>query len=295
MPNFSLNLLSMLLIIQTPILLAALASHAASRSGYFNVAIEGIMVLGAFFGVLFSHYLQNAFLALCLCLIVGVLQGILLYYLDRTLQINSILVGIAYNLFAIGLSSTLLGLIGDRGISTSLEPVSFERYSIMIFESEIYFNFPVILSLVVIVIIYIFNNKTIIGNQIRAVGKSTEFSMLSGLNINKYKAISILISASLASMAGASLTLGYLPWFSRGMVAGRGFIGLAIDAMGGGSVILTSFMAFIISNVFTLTSHQSLFSIKPELLEIIPYIVVFIIIIGINQFKRIKNKMYYKK
>ena len=119
--------------------------------------------------------------------------------------------------------------------------------------------------------------------------------MLSGLNINKYKAISILISASLASMAGASLTLGYLPWFSRGMVAGRGFIGLAIDAMGGGSVILTSFMAFIISNVFTLTSHQSLFSIKPELLEIIPYIVVFIIIIGINQFKRIKNKMYYKK
>ena len=295
MPNFSLNLLSMLLIIQTPILLAALASHAASKSGYFNVAIEGIMVLGAFFGVLFSHYLQNAFLALCLCLIVGVLQGILLYYLDRTLQINSILVGIAYNLFAIGLSSTLLGLIGDRGISTSLEPVSFERYSIMIFESEIYFNFPVILSLVVIVIIYIFNNKTIIGNQIRAVGKSTEFSMLSGLNINKYKAISILISASLASMAGASLTLGYLPWFSRGMVAGRGFIGLAIDAMGGGSVILTSFMAFIISNVFTLTSHQSLFSIKPELLEIIPYIVVFIIIIGINQFKRIKNKMYYKK
>lgn len=289
MQNLSLNLLSMLLIIQTPILLAALASHIASRSGYFNVAIEGIMTLGAFFGVLLSHYLQNAYLAIVLCILLGIVQGILLYYLDRVLNINSILVGIAYNLFAIGLSSTLLGLVGDRGISTSLVPVSFSKHTLYIFGTEIYYNFPVILSLVVILIIYLLNNKTVIGIRMLAVGKNTEFSEISGLNINKYKAISILISAGLASLAGASLTLGYLPWFSRGMVAGRGFVGLAIDAMGSGSVVLTSIMAFIISNVFTITTHQSLFNVKAELLEMIPYIVVFVIIIIINQFNRIKR------
>lgn len=294
MTRINLGLLSTLLIIQTPILFAALSANVASRSGYFNVGIEGLMTISAFFAVVFSHFFQNAILAFILTMVLGLVQGLILYFVDNKLKVNSILSGIAYNLIAMGLTSILLNLLGDRGISTSLQTIPFARHSVSIMGKEIYYNISSILGILSIFIIYIFNEKTVLGIRIFSVGKSVEFSKISGLDINKYRLISLLISSVLASMAGASLTLGYLPWFSRDMVAGRGFIGLAIDVMSSGSALLSGFFAVVLSFMFTLSNHQSLFNLKPELLELIPYVSVFIIIILRIQLVRIKRKKYDK-
>lgn len=292
MTGINLGLLSTLLIIQTPILFAALSANVASRSGYFNVGIEGMMTISAFSAVVFSHFLQNAMLAFILTMGVGILQGLILYFVDNKLKVNSILAGIAYNLIAMGLTSILLNVLGDRGISTSLRTVPFARHSVSILGKDIYYNISSLLGILFIFILHIFNEKTVMGIRIFSVGKSTEFSKISGLNINKYRLISLLFSSVLAAMAGASLTLGYLPWFSRDMVAGRGFIGLAIDVMSSGSALLSGFFSVILSFMFTLSNHQSLFNVKPEILELTPYVAVFIIIILRIQLVRLKRKKY---
>lgn len=294
MTGINLGLLSTLLIIQTPILFAALSANAASRSGYFNVGIEGLMTISAFSAVVFSHFFQNAMLAFIFTMGVGLVQGMILYFVDSKLKVNSILAGIAYNLIAMGLTSILLNVFGDRGISTSLQTIPFARHSINIFGKEIYYNISSILGLLFIFIIYIFNEKTVTGIRIFSVGKNEEFSKISGLKTSRYRLISLLLSSVLASMAGASLTLGYLPWFSRDMVAGRGFIGLAIDVMSSGSALLSGFFSIVLSFMFTLSNHQSLFNVKPEMLELIPYVSVFIIIILRTQLVRIKRKKYSK-
>ncbi|MDO5717769.1 MAG: ABC transporter permease [Tissierellia bacterium] len=260
------------MILQTPIIFAALSSNISSKAGYFNIGIEGIMTLSAFFAAYFSHYFQNPYIALFIVILIAILQAYILAFLKCKWGLNSILSGIAYNFFAFGLSSTLLYLTGNKGISTSFKTFKIPDWNFGILK----INPMVLLAIISIFLIYLLNEKTVLGIRIKSVGYDEEFVKISGMDPDIYIYYALTISSIMAAIGGAFMSLVYIPWFSRDMIAGRGFIGLAADAIGGGSALRAGLVSILFGIIFGLSNLQPEISIKPEIFQMLPYLSVMV-------------------
>ena len=109
----------------TPILFAALASSIASKAGITNMALEGIMLFSALFGVIFSSLTQSAWLGMLITMVLGGLIGLALAFFVLNLKTDEILAAIAINLTATGGTVLLMvAFSGDRGVSSSIRSVS---------------------------------------------------------------------------------------------------------------------------------------------------------------------------
>lgn len=298
---FSADFLFIVLRVTTPILFATLAVTVATRSGLFNIAIEGIMLVAALVGVIFSAKFQNPWLGLLFAILAGGLIGALLGFMVLRLKTDAILAGVALNLMATGGTIFLLYLVsGDRGASSSLKSIPLPNITIPFLEKIPFLgtvlsrhNILTYLAFLSVIIVYILLYKTPLGLKIRAVGENPNAAESVGINVNKIQYIATVISGVLAALGGAFLSMGYLSWFTSGMTAGRGFIGLAADAMGGSTPIgglivsLVFGIADAMANVF-----QTGVNVPYELVQMIPYIttIVGLAIYSYNK-KRKREKM----
>lgn len=278
---FSADFLFEVLRVTTPILFATLAVTVASRSGLFNIAIEGIMLVTALVGVIFSAKFQNPWVGLLFALFAGGLVGALLGFMVLKLKTDAILAGIALNLMASGGTIFFLYLVsGDRGASSSLKSIPLPNITIPFIESIPFLGTVLskhhvltYLAFLSVLFVYILLYKTPLGFKIRAVGENPNAAESVGINVNKIQYIAVVLSGVLAAFGGAFLSMGYLSWFTSGMTAGRGYIGLAADAMGGstpiGSLIVSLVfgIADAMANVF-----QTGINVPYELVQMIPYI-----------------------
>ncbi len=286
--------------VTTPILFATLAATVASRSGIFNIALEGIMLIAALVGVIFSAYFSSAWLGLLFALISGGLVGLFLGFLVLKLKTDAILAGIAINLMAAGGTIFLLYIIsGDRGVSSSIKSLVLPKFPLPVIK-----NIPIIgtilsmqniltyVVLLSVIVIHILLYKTPLGLKIRAVGENPNAAESVGINVHKIQYIAVTISGILAAFGGAFLSMGYLSMFSNGMTAGRGFIGLAADAMGGSTPI----GALLVSLLFGIADSmgnviQTGIKIPYEIVQMLPYITT---IVGLAIFSYSKKKQIEK-
>lgn len=295
---FSADFLFVVLRVTTPILFATLAVTVASRSGVFNIAIEGIMLLAALVGVIFSAKLQNAWLGLLFALLAGCLIGLLLAFLVLKLKTDATLAGIAINLMSSGGTIFLLYLVsGDRGVSSSLNSISLPNIHLPIIESIPFVgrvmsghNILTYLVFLAVIFVHVLLYKTPLGLKIRAVGENPHAAESVGIKVHRIQYIALGLSGTLAAFGGAFLSMGYLSWFTNGMTAGRGYIGLAANAMGGSTPIgglivsLVFGIADAIANVF-----QTGVGIPYELVQMIPYITT-IVGLAIYSYRRMKRR-----
>jgi len=281
----------------TPILFAALASAVASKSGITNMALEGIMLFSALFGVLFSAAFQSAWLGLLATMVLGGFIGFFLAFFVLKLKTDEILAAIAINLIANGATILmLLTVSGDRGVSSSVNSIAIARVAIPIIENIPFFgkvlsnqNILTYISLIMVVVVHIFLNKTPLGLRIRAVGENKDAAESVGISSKKVQYISLIISGVLASMGGFFLSGGYMTNFTTGMSAGRGFIALAAATMGGN----TSIGAFLVSLLFgaaqALANILQLGSWPYELIQMLPYVTT-LIGLGIYSYLKMKKR-----
>lgn len=293
---FSADFLFVVLRVTTPILFATLAVTVAARSGIFNIAIEGIMLLTALIGVIFSAKFQNPWIGLMFALLVGGSIGISLGFMVLRLKTNAILAGVALNLMASGGTIFLLYLVsGDRGVSSSLKSLPLPNISIPFIE-----NIPFIGTVLsrhnvltygvflAVIFVHILLYKTPLGLKIRSVGENPHAAESVGINVHKIQYIALALSGILAAFGGAFLSMGYLSWFTNGMTAGRGYIGLAANAMGGstpigGLIVSLAFgIADALANVF-----QTGINVPHELIQMIPYLTT---IIGLSIYSYSRKK-----
>ncbi len=295
---FSADFLFVVLRVTTPILFATLAVTIAAKSGVFNIAIEGIMLIAALVGVIFSAKFQSAWIGLFFAIAVGILVGLLLGFMVLKLKTDPILAGVALNLMATGGTIFLLYLVsGDRGVSSSLASVSLPSVRLPIIESIPFLgtvlsrhNILTYVVFIAVIFIHILLYKTPLGLKIRSVGENPNAAESVGINVHKVQYIALGLSGMLAAMGGAFLSMGYLSWFTNGMTAGRGYIGLAADAMAGSTPIgglivsLVFGIADAMANVF-----QTGIKIPYELVQMIPYMTT-IIGLAIYSYRKMKQK-----
>jgi len=296
---FSTSFAYSVLRVTTPILFASLAALISDKAGVINIGLEGIMLTAALTGVVVSAFTQSALLGVILAVIAGMMLSLLLAYFSLNLDSDIILTGIALNLLASGGTVFLLYLIAhDKGISISLKSMVAPEITIPILNSipvlgEILsgHNILTYLSLICVILVYIFLYKTHLGLRIRAVGENPNAADSVGISVKKIQYLALTLSGALAGLGGAYMSMGYVSWFSRDMTAGRGFIALAAEAMGRGTPVGTFISSLIFGIADALSNVMQSLRVPAEFVQMIPYFttILGLVIYSIQQSNKIKK------
>ena len=290
--------------VTTPILFAALAALITEKAGVLHIAFEGIMLFAALMGVIGSAYTKSALMGVLVGIAGGLVIVCILAYFNLKLKADMVLTGIALNTLVSGGTIFLMYMLaGDKGISTGLNSLQVPKIQIPIIK-----DIPVIggifsghniltyVAFLSVAVVYIFIYKTPLGLRIRAVGENPDAASSVGTNVVKVKFIALLISGVLASLGGIYMSMGYLPWFSRDMVAGRGFIGIAAQNLGGASPIPTMIAAMVFGVADAMSNILQSLRLPAELIQLMPYAVTLLGLIAYAESKRIRKtrKIVYK-
>lgn len=286
----------------TPLLFAAMSALIAARAGITNMAIEGIMTMGSLVAVVASWYFQNAWLGLLASILLGISMALFLAYFKLKMEADEILVAIALNLFATGASVFILYLLtGDKSNSAALRSLTLPAISFKFLESIPFIgqvlngqNILVYFAFASVFILNYFLFKTPLGLRIRSVGGNEHAAESVGVYVHKTKYIALGISGMLAGFGGAFMSLGYMSLFTRGMVAGRGFIAIAAANVGGRAPIATMFASILFGFFDNLGNNLQRFALVNEFVFMIPYVAT-IVMFAISSYRRTTEKKRLNK
>jgi simple sugar transport system permease protein len=230
----------------TPLVFAAIGGLYCERSGVINVALEGMLLMGAFFGIwgaIWAHTWAGG-AAWVIGLITAALAGMALAAIHAVwsihLKVDQIISGTALNFLALGVTGYLfVQHYGDSGTPGNVPDYGIPDIHIG-FISGIPFIGPIFgqlnlmiwLSFVLLVGTWIFVFRTPYGLRLRSVGEHPRAADTVGISVYKVRYIAVIASGAIAAMGGAYLSLGFVHSFNEGMTNGIGFIGLAALVFG---------------------------------------------------------------
>jgi len=265
--------------VTTPILFASMGAVVANLAGTPNIALEGIMLITAFIGMYVSFISTSAWIGLIAAVGAGMLAAGILAFFTLYYRTNVILGGIAINSLASGGTIFFLYLVAsDKGTSISLASKVLPQINIPLIQ-----DIPVLgriisghnlltyLSILSVAVVYYTIKRTPLGLRMRAVGEKQEAAESVGINVIKTKAIAIIISGALAGFGGAFMSMGYVSWFSRDMVSGRGWIAIAAEAMGRTTALGTAVTSLLFGTADAFANSVSVLGWPADLVNTIPY------------------------
>lgn len=281
----------------TPILFATLAAAIAAKSGIINMALEGMMLFAALFGVIFSSITQSWAGGLLITMALGGLLGLILAFFVLNLKTDEILAAIAINLVATGGTVLLmLAFSGDRGTSISIQSVPAPKLDIPFLQDVPVLgsllcghNVMTYLALIAVVVVHIFLYKTPLGLKIPAVGENKNAAESVGISSRRIQYIALILSGILVAMGGFFMSGGYMSMFTKDMAAGRGYIALAASSMGANTPIGGFLVAVLFGIAQAFANVMQLSTIPYELIQMVPYLTT-LIGLGIYSYSRMKKR-----
>jgi simple sugar transport system permease protein len=288
----SLNLTGMLVssVIQaTPIALASLSGIYSERSGVVNIAIEGMVLMGAFISVVIASATHNLFLGFLAGALSGTVLGLLHAVLTIRYRMNQIISGTGIIILSLGLTSFLdRAFVSTNPALNNPGPVLASLpipllWRIPVIGPVLFNQSPVIYILFLLIIFtQFFFYYTKWGLRIRSVGENPKAADTLGINVFTLRYISVLISGTIAGFAGSYMSIGSVGLFNEGMSAGKGFLGLAAMIFGnwnpGGAYLGSLIFGFFDSWQDKLSILQV--GIPSEFLQMAPYIATMIVLAG---------------
>lgn len=270
--------------VSTPLIFGAMAALVCNRGGMLHIAFEGVMLTAAFFGMLGSALSQSVLVGLLCAIIGGVLISLMMGYFNLILNSNRVLTGIALNTFAsAGTVFALYLLVQDKGTSNSLPSLTVPMVNIPVIQ-----DIPVLgaivsghnvltyVSFLCVVLVYFLIFRTPLGLRIRSVGENPDAASSVGINVTKIRFTTLAISGVIASLGGAYMSMGYLSWFARDMMAGRGFMAIAAQNLGGAAPIPTLLAALGFGTVNALANVLQTLNMPSEIIQSVPYVATLI-------------------
>jgi general nucleoside transport system permease protein len=286
--SFMVGLLGATLRVATPLIYATLGEIYTERSGILNLGIEGIMFLGAFVGFAVAAHADQAGLASYLWLGVlgaigaGGVMGWLMGFFSVTLGVNQHVAGLGITLLCTGLSLFGFRLVfGESQVLPSVEP--FAQFSLFgslpilgpIFEQ---YALTYLAFLVLIPLAWWILHSTNFGLELRAVGENPEAADASGINVFQIRYLALVIGGALMAMGGAFLSLAQLGAFSPGIIAGRGWVAIALVIFARWNPLRALWGALLFGGVFALQLRlQTLgWPLPFEFFLALPYLVTIV-------------------
>jgi general nucleoside transport system permease protein len=272
----------------TPLTFAAIGGMFSERSGVVNIALEGMMLSGAFFAILAAQKLDSWVLGVLAGAAAGAALALIHAVFCIHLRADQIVIGTAINFLALGLTGYLfVDVYGELGTPSDIPRIPDVNLPGI---SDWYFIGPVLgqlnlmiwLSFVLIIVSYLVMFKTPIGLRIRSVGEHPRAADTVGISVYRTRYAAVIVSGILAALGGAYLSIGFVGSFNENMTAGRGFIALAALIFGA----WRPFGAFAAALLFGFSS--ALAQRLPEysgsaatLFQALPYILTLIAVAGV--------------
>jgi len=285
---FSENTLKAGMILATPILLAGLGGAICSKSGFFNIALEGFMLIGAFFGVVGAYFFSNSFVGIIMAVAVTTLYALLYGLLVFKFKANEVIAGFGFNMLALGLTGWMIApIFGSKGSFFSSDIPTIPKINIKLLNDipvvkSVINNQNVIvyLSWILIFALFIMIYKTKLGYRIRAMGENPSALQSAGMKTFYYRYIAVAIAGALCGLAGAFISLGDLGMFTENMTAGRGFIAVTAVIFSSGYIPITALASFLFGMAFSIGIQFQGIGMPPEFVEMTPYVltVVFLVL-----------------
>ncbi len=268
----------------TPILLAALGGAFSFYAGVFNIALEGMMLMGAFGAVLGSYFTGSWIVGVLAAVAGALLMSLIFIVFAIWLKTDEFITGIALNLFAVGATTYLLRQIFEvKGVFTSPQIQGIPAVRIPLlreipFIGEILSEQNVMVYVAVLatgaVAYLLFRTK--FGLRLRAAGYNAASLNASGVSATRVRIGSLLICGVLCGLAGAFLSLGYVRLFAENMTAGRGWISFAAIVLVSGNPIGIALIALLFGFADSLGLFFQGFGLPPQFTGMVPYVATLI-------------------
>ncbi|PJF39990.1 MAG: ABC transporter permease [Chloroflexi bacterium] len=267
----------------TPYIFASLGETLGQRSGVLNLGVDGIMLMGAFFGYYAVLTTESLILGVLAALFIGGLMGLAMAFISVTLKAEQGISGIGVYLFGLGMSELLF----QEFVGTPQSVDGFPRISIpglsdlqFLGLGDIFFNHNLLVyvAFALVPMTAFVLNRTNFGLMIRAVGQNPEAADAMGVSVTRVRYLTVTLGGMLAGLAGASLSIALLNVFQQNLTAGQGFIAVALVYFGGWRPygVLLGAMLFSFVNALQLQIGISAPEIPSEFAVMAPYVVTII-------------------
>jgi ABC-type uncharacterized transport system permease subunit len=272
-----------------PVLLAALGETFAERSGVLNIGIEGTILLGALASFLTDYVTGMVWLSLLVAMLTGILFNLLLAWMYVTVRASQVVVGLVFNVLAIGIAATVY----RRALGESSGPQSVPMFAPLHIPwlSDLPLLGPVVfgqtsllyLTLLLVGVAHFVLFRTSFGLALRAAGENPGAADAAGISVARMRYTGVLIGGATAGMAGAYLVLAQIGLFRESIVSGQGFIALGIVIFGRWSPWKAALAALVFGacDALQLSLQLGGGNVPPQLLASLPYIVTILAISGL--------------
>jgi ABC-type uncharacterized transport system permease subunit len=272
----------------TPLAFAAMGGIFSERSGVVNIGLEGMMISGAFFGILGADKLNSWPLGLLCAAAAGAIFALIHAFFAIHLRADQIVGGTAINFLALGITGYLfIDIYGGEGTPPDIPDIPDVRLG---FLEDWYFVGPIFgqlnlmiwLAFLTILSTWIVLFKTPLGLRIRAVGEHPRAADTVGISVYKTRYAAVVTSGILAALGGAYLSIGFVNSFNQNMTAGRGFIALAAVIFGNWRPWGAAAAALLFGFSSALAQRLPAYSESAAVLfQALPYVLTLIAVAGV--------------
>jgi ABC-type uncharacterized transport system permease subunit len=285
---FTASLIASMLVFATPLTFAALGGMFSERSGVVNIGLEGMMLMGAFWGIWGADKTGSWVWGVAIAMASGGLLALVHAFFAIHLRADQIVGGTAVNFLALGITGYFfVQLYHGENVPTGVSQipdVNLAKQSNHSFfaESIGHLNLMIWVAILFVPLSYVVMFKTPIGLRIRACGEHPRAADTVGINVYFVRYGSVILSGILAAMGGAYLTVGYLNTYNENVTAGRGFIALAALIFGNwrpfgafGAALLFGFSTALAFRLPVYSSNAA------TLFQALPYVLTLIAVAGV--------------
>ena len=273
--DFLIQILAATLRVSTPLIFAALGGMFSESSGIANIALEGMMLVGAFGAASVTLAAQSPAIGVLGAMGAGIFLSAIYAFFVIRLRANQIVAGTAINMLAAGVTPFLAKILYNTNTSTPSLPMELRFHSA-----------PIWLALIAVGISWLWMNYTPSGLWVRFAGEHPEALSSAGIRVNRVRWGAVLASGALTGLGGASLSIFLSSSFSRNMTAGRGYMALAALIFGKWKPLPTAAACLLFGFFDTLQARLQgvvLWGEDPvpvQFIQILPYLFTVVVLAG---------------
>ncbi len=270
----------------TPLMLAGFGELITERSGVLNLGVEGMMLVGAAFGFIGAVVSGSLLVGFIIAMIAGAALALVFGVLTLSLMANQVATGLALTIFGVGFSA----LVGVKWVGMPLAGLPGAIWPHLSTAPPLVQQMMLIDPIVVIAILvpfaaHWFIYRTRGGLILRAVGESHDVAHALGYSVLRIRYLAVLCGGAMSGLAGAYMSLSYSPMWAENMVAGRGWIALALVVF---STWKPAWLALgaLLFGLVTIAQFQAEglgVAVSPNLLAMLPYLATVIVLVLISR------------
>lgn len=294
MLEFITNFIYAMIRISTPIIFVAICSTISAQAGLMNMAGESMMLVASLAGVVFSAIFQNVWLGILCGMMAAMVVVLIICFAAFYMKVDLYLMSISMNLaMGGGVIFVMWLLTGTKANTAGAIP------SLALGNIDIPFikDIPVLgaiisghniftyMALLMAVVVWFLLFKTKLGLRMRAIGQNPAAAEAVGINTKKIYTIAFLMAAAIGALGGMYLSMGYQNFFSKGLTANRGFIGMAAATVGNNMPFGALLMSFVFGIAYATTNYLQPHISDAYLLQSIPFILCTVIYLVISGYR----------